>query len=345
MGGVELISTRREPERRVELGNDVLRLDFDPRTSDTMYNYLWVRRVDTGEWERLHNFGVDVRAVQAGKPSGELPGGVINTIGMALDLRIEGRRAAVRYPKPLVQYRQFDVKVGRPETVDRYPDFGREDLPSLVHADAEAEFVYEIDPVRASFTVSGRVLSGAVTDVTCIIDALWTDNHACPTHEYVEGFPEWDISDPDATLCKNFEVENAAFAIFYRHDGNGVPFALLPMESARGGFCNYYDNWKCDEDFRRASRNQSYVPRSPAVTGCNDAGYLASPRADGSLPGVRVAFFPELGWLRGGHAHALRDRIVEAIRREYWDAVRSWDRAGKNLPPRITLSGRRADAE
>jgi hypothetical protein len=40
----------------------------------------------------------------------------------------------------------------------------------------------------------------------------------------------------------------------------------------------------------------------------------------------------------------VRDRIVEAVKRKYWDAVRSWDRAGKDLPPRITLSGRRADA-
>ena len=344
MAPVDLVSTRRTPEPRVVLANETLRLDFDPRTSDTMYNYIWVRSASTGEWERLHNFGVDVRALKTGNCPPELPKGIINTVGMALDVTVEGRRAVVRYPNPLIQYRQFDDKISPLDLVDRYPDFSRKELPSLAHADGEAEFVYEIDPARPSFTISGRVISGTVPDVTCIIDALWTDNHACPTREYVEGFPEWDIADPEAVPCKDFKVENVAFAIFYRGDGNGVPFALLPVERAGGGFCNYYDNGKCDVDFRRASRNQSYVPKSPAVTGCNDAGYLTSPSPDGRLAGVRVAFFPELAYLRGGSEHALRDRIVETVKREYWDSVRSWDRAGKDLPPKITLSGRRADA-
>jgi hypothetical protein len=52
-----------------------------------------------------------------------------------------------------------------------------------------------------------------------------------------------------------------------------------------------------------------------------------------------VVFFPELGYLRGGYAHDLRGRIVEAIRAHHWGAVESWDRHGKNLPPRMTLNG------
>jgi hypothetical protein len=43
------------PEKRIELGNPSLRLDFDPRTSDTMYNYIWIRRPDTGRWLPVHN--------------------------------------------------------------------------------------------------------------------------------------------------------------------------------------------------------------------------------------------------------------------------------------------------
>ena len=39
---------RKEAEGRVEVGNEVMRLEFDPRTSDTMYNYIWVRRTDSG---------------------------------------------------------------------------------------------------------------------------------------------------------------------------------------------------------------------------------------------------------------------------------------------------------
>ncbi|MGD0089490.1 MAG: hypothetical protein ABSE73_06175 [Planctomycetota bacterium] len=326
-------------EERIPLANEALKLDFDPRTSDTMYNYVWVRRLGTGAWERLHNFGVDVRVRQAGKQLDELPGGIINAVGLCLDIRRQGHRATVRYPNPLIQYRQFDDKIGSPELVRKYPDFSRGELPALVHADAEVEFVYALDPVRPAFTIQGRVISGQISDITYIIDALWTDNQACPTHEYAEGFPEFDISRPEGVYCKNFEAENVAFAIFYRHDGNGVPFALLPLEPTRGGFCNFYDNWKCDYDFHTCSCNQAYIPQRPCITGSNDAGYLTNPQSDGRLPGVRVAFFPELSYLRGGYAHELRGRIVEAIRTQYWDTVQSWDRHGKNLPPRVTLSG------
>ena len=35
---------REEAEGKVEVGNEVMRLEFDPRTSDTMYNYIWVKR-------------------------------------------------------------------------------------------------------------------------------------------------------------------------------------------------------------------------------------------------------------------------------------------------------------
>lgn len=332
-------STRKQPEPRVELANAVLRLDFDPRTSDTMYNYIHVRRPDSGRWERVYNFGVDVRVVQAGKPQNEIPGGVINAIGMALDLRVDGRRATVRYPEPLVQYRQFDDKIGSAETVRKYPDFTLAALPGLVHADASAEFIYELDASRPSFVVTGKALGGPITDITCILDALWTDNHACPTHEYIEGFPEWDIARPESVLARMVGVENVAFALFYRHDGNGLPFALLPLEPGYGEIHNFYDNWKCDADFREASRNQAYCPERPVVTGCNDGGYFTRPKADGRFAGVRVAFFPELAWLRGGSAHILRERLVEAIRRDYFDAAASWDRYGKYLQPKLTLTG------
>jgi hypothetical protein len=330
---------RPEPEERIPLMNENIKLDFDPRTSDTMYNYIWVRRPDLNRWERLHNFGVDVRVRQAGKSLDELPGGIINAIGMCMDIRRQGTRAHVPYPNPLIQYRQFDDKIGTPETVRKYPDFTRDEMPSLVHADAEVEFIYEIDPVRPAFSVRGQVVSGPISDITYIIDALWTDNHACPTHEYVEGFPEFDITKPEGLYCKHLEVENVAFAIFYRHDGNGVPFALLPLEPTLGGFCNFYDNWKCNYDFGACSRNQAYIPQQPCVTGSNDAGYLTTTQSDGRLPGVRVVFFPELGYLRGGSGHDLRGRIVEAIRTGYWDTVESWDRYGNDLPPRMILRG------
>jgi len=324
-------SARKQPEDRLELSNEVLRLDFDPRTSDTMYNYIWLRRPDPGRWERVHNFGVDVGSYRS--DTGEL----INTIGMNLSLLREARSMRVRYPSPLIQYRQFDDKIGSPEKVARYPDFSADETPGLVHAEASLEFTYEMDADRPSFVVSGRVTGGGVRHVVYIIDALWTDNHALPTHEHIEGFPEFDISRPEAVHCKDVETEGVAFVVFYRHDGNGVPFALLPQSPERSRFCNFYDNCKCHYDFRAASLNQQFVPHEPPLTGCNDTGYVASPRPDGSLPGVRVAFFPELGWSRGGHAHQLRDRIVAAIREGYWDAAGSWNRAENGPRPSLRL--------
>ena len=60
------------------------------------------------------------------------------------------------------------------------------------------------------------------------------------------------------------------------------------------------------------------MPDDPPVTGANDTGYITAPRADGSLPGVRVVFFPELGWQQAGDGDALRKKIEDSIRRDYF---------------------------
>ncbi|MFH1707826.1 MAG: hypothetical protein ABIF71_07905 [Planctomycetota bacterium] len=65
-----LLSTRTTPEPRVILENAHIKVDFAPRTSDTMYNYIWVRNAISGEWERVHNFGIDIRAYRT--DNGEL---------------------------------------------------------------------------------------------------------------------------------------------------------------------------------------------------------------------------------------------------------------------------------
>ncbi len=122
---------REEPETRVEVGNEAIRLDFDPRTSDTMYNYIWLKRPDTGRWERVHNFGIDVGADRSDT------GDLINTIGMDLILTREARSMRVRYPNPLIQYRQFDDKIGTPEKVAKYPDFTTEEMPGLAFLQKE----------------------------------------------------------------------------------------------------------------------------------------------------------------------------------------------------------------
>ena len=51
---------------------------------------------------------------------------------------------------------------------------------------------------RPSFLMSGRVLSGTIQNITYIISALWTENQVLPTHEYVEGFPEFDTRQAEA---------------------------------------------------------------------------------------------------------------------------------------------------
>ena len=43
-------------------------------------------------------------------------------------------------------------------------------------------------------------------------------------------------------------------------------------------------------------------------------GYIVTPRADGTLPGVRVVFFPELGWGQGGKGPELRDKIIQSLK-------------------------------
>lgn len=324
-------SSRTEPEKRVELKNEVLRIDFDPRTSDTMYNYIHIRRPDTGQWERMHNFGIDARTwLQDGK--------LINTIGMCLGLRRDGNKLQVTYPNPLIQYRQFDDKVGKAERIRKYPDFTLNELGDLVHADGSLEFSYELDEQRPSFLMSGRVLSGTIQNITYIISALWTENQVLPTHEYVEGFPEFDTRQAEAVACRETYIENVAYLIFYRHDGKGVPFAMLPQEPLRSLFTNYYDNSACLRDFRSSCFNQQFIAQDPPVTACNDLGYVPEPQADGRFPAVRVVFFPELGWQLGGTGRDLRDRIVNAIQTQYWDAVTGWQRVARYLPPRMTMT-------
>ena len=101
-------STRTTPETRVQLENQALRLDFDPRTSGTDYNYIWVRRPGGNRWERVHNFGVDVGSYDSGDQR------EMNCIGINLSLERIGRTMKVTYPSPLVQYRQFDDRIGTP---------------------------------------------------------------------------------------------------------------------------------------------------------------------------------------------------------------------------------------
>ena len=216
----------------------------------------------------------------------------INCIGLNLALQREDRSLRVGYPRPLIQYRQLDDKIGRPELIRQYPDFSPPELSRLVHADAALEFQYQLDPERPSFTISGRVTEGRITSAVYILDALWVDNPALPTHEYIDGRPEYDTARPEATACKEVAVEKQAFAIFYRPDGDGVPFALVPLQPVPARFCNFYDNWKCLYDFRTSSLNQQFVPQHPPVAGCNDTGYLVTPRRTAHCRACASCSFP-----------------------------------------------------
>ena len=298
--------TPRVCEGREHLQNEWIRLDFDRRTSDTMYNYVWVRRPDTGEWVRLHNFGVDVRT-----PSGA-DSAILNMIGMDLDLARDATRIEVTYPNPMVRYRQFE-KAQTLADVNNYPDITRSQAAGLVHADASVRFVYELDAGRPSFVVSGRVLQGEVTNVVYIIDALWTDNHVLPTHFAGQTYPEYAIDEPDAEQKQRTYIEDMAYVFFYRRDGRGCPFVFLPLRPDRSLVYNLFNNSRCLRDVRVASTNQAFIPEDPPVTGCNDTGYVAEPDPDGALRGVRVVFLPELGWGQGGRGDGLRIAIEERI--------------------------------
>jgi inosine-uridine nucleoside N-ribohydrolase len=320
---IKVRSTRSQPEARVALENDSLRLDFDPRASDTAYNYLWLRRPRTDRWERVYNFGVDVHAPEANDQRD------INCVGLGLSLRREGQAIRVAYPRPLIQYRQFDEKIGTAELLRKYPDLSADDKRGLVHADAAIEFRYELDPGRPSFVVSGKVTQGRVNLAIYIVNGLWTDNRAQPTHECIEGRPEYDIARPEAAACREAQIEKVRYIIFYRQDGEGVPFAMLPLSPERASVSNFYDNWKCLYDFRASALNQQFIPEDPPITGSNDVGYNATPRADGTIAAVRFVFFPELSWKQGGKGAALRERIIMAI--APYLAGQTWGRReGKN---------------
>ena len=311
-------------EQRVVVGNGAIRLDFDPRTSDTMYNYIWLRRPTTEPWLRVHNFGIDVRSWRRGQPE-ELA----NTVGMHLDVAAEGRRAVVTYPSPLYEYIQV-ADAPSLAAIHNYPDIPRDYgdfLPGV--CDAALAFTYEVDESRPSFVVSGKVLSGRVYNAVYIIDALWTDNHQLPTHVYCEGMTplENHVVGPPGRLAL---VENVAYFVFYRDDGLGVPLALLPLRPDRSVLCNHYDNSWCLSKFRLASTNQAFVPDGPPVTGATDCGYEAEPDPDGAIRGVRVAFLPELGWGVGGTGFALLERIKAAIAANYLDVTRTWRRRERN---------------
>jgi hypothetical protein len=237
---------------------------------------------------------------------------------MNLSLRRQALTMHVTYPCPLIQYRQFDETVGTAERIRRYPEFTAKELSALVHADASLEFRYQLDADQPSFTVFGRVVGGRVLFAIYIIDALWTDNHSLPTREFLAGLPEYDLAQPGSVQCKDLRFEQSPpYAIFYRHDGQGAPFALVPLEGGPGGICNFYDNWQCLRDFWKSSLNQQFIPDDPALKECNDTGFIAAPRSDGSLPGVRVVFFPEFGWKQGGTGHDLRGKIEDSLQRRY----------------------------
>ncbi|MBN1809366.1 MAG: hypothetical protein JW909_09890 [Planctomycetes bacterium] len=312
-------------------GNDWIRLDFDPRTSDTMYNYIWAKQPRTGAWTRVHNFGIDVR--------GPRPGGgdEINCVGMEMPLEAEGLKVSVPYISPLARYRQFDKNIGSAETIARYPDQTREEIRVMEHLPASLDFEYELDAERPCYSVKGRLLDGEVNNIVYIVSALWTNNEELPTHVYYEGFPEFDISRPEAKLSRMVTVENVGYVIYYRADGKGVPFAILPDMPKQANMCNFYDNSACSDEFGPASINQAFVPKNPAVRGCNDSGYYTTANENGTFDGVRVVFFPEFSWLENGSGRALRDRIEEKILAEYSERIRSWKRWKNWMPAKITL--------
>jgi len=311
----------------VELGNQSMRLDFDPRTSDTFYNYIHIHRPDTGQWQRAYNFGIDVRT-----PRPDNPALLYNLLCMRLELERQGRAIRVVYPGPLVQIRQFDDKISPLALIERYPDFTRDEMDKLVHADGSVEFVYEIDPDKPSYTVRGKVLSGLVRQVAIIVNGLWVEDQPMPTHEFIEGFPEFDMAKPEARLSREVEIANVAYTIFYRHDGQGLPLALLPLEPVKADMINFFDNWQCLRDFGQMARNQVFAPKNPPVKGCNDSAYQPVTSPDGTIPGVRVVFFPELGWGRGGEGLALRERLVAAIQADYWGGQMWWNKPARGWP-------------
>ena len=301
-------------ETRAYLENARLRLDFDRRTSDTMYNYIWVRNPLSGELERVYNFGCDIAATM--RDSGQLE----NTIGVRLDLekRTAGQHEelVVQYPSPLFRYAQV-ADATTMESILNYPDLPEDFGSRMRVADGEASVHYEIDPQLASFRTWATDRSGKLTWANFIVNALWVENPHVPRTVYLDGLESFDGRRTPA--LRELTTRDVRYLIFYNRDGSGLPFAVVIEGHHPQRIWPYYASVEWPRRCHFASTNQAFRPRTELIAqdGFNDVNLPTDYGADRRTPSVVWAFFPELGWGQGGEGDDLLARLQDRLEAEH----------------------------
>ncbi|MBA3709143.1 MAG: hypothetical protein H0W83_10035, partial [Planctomycetes bacterium] len=308
------ITAERVGGHRFLLANDQVRLDFDLRTCDTMYNYVWVRNPGTDAWERRYNFGVDIGARERGTRD------IVNTIGVHLQPRVlsdgDGTTLELTYPAPLVVYRQFEKAEDGRETWS-YPDLPMELPKQMRLADASVIVRYRLREGECAWTVDGRHLGGVVENITPILNAMWVDNDDMMTSMHVEHVGDYEWDRPSALA--HLHLQDVRYVLFWRTDGRGVPYGAVIEGRQRQHFAPY-TNPDGDGIFKTCSSNQDFRPQRAPTTGYNDTNLYVGFEPSRTAPGVRFCLFPELGWGRGGSG----DQLLSALRRRIEDGHCAW---------------------
>jgi hypothetical protein len=303
---------RREGKDRYTLGNDLLRLDFDLRTSDTMYNYIWARNPRSGEFERVYNFGCDVGARERGTTR------IVNTIGVKLQLRetLDENEVTIKlvYPSPLVVYRQFE-KAASPAAIWNYPDLPQE-LPSNMRlCDATLAVTYTLRRNDPSFVTSAYHLGGVIDGVTPILNAMWVDNEHVPETMYVEDFGEFDWNrQPPLSHLVTCDVR---YCLFYNRDGSGVPYGLVIHGRQKQSLFPHPGNPDGEGVFKVCSTNQEFQPKKAPVDRFNDTNVWC-PFTDSRITSpLQWVLFPQFGWGQGGSGPALLQRLRQEMEEKH----------------------------
>ncbi|MCY3021809.1 MAG: hypothetical protein NTW87_22590 [Planctomycetota bacterium] len=319
---------------RYVLSNECIRLDFDLRTSDTMYNYIWVRNPTTGKFERLYNFGCDVGARERpvaraagspGDPDVRPTPHIVNTIGVNMRAKadVSETEAAVTltYPSPLVVYRQFE-KASNPAAIWNYPDLP-DPLPSSMRlADATLAVTYSLRKGEAAFTISAKHLGGVIENVTPILNAMWVDNEHVPQTMYIEDIGEFDWDRP--APVSRAETCDVRYFLFYNRDGSGLPYGLVVQGRQKTCVAPHPGNPDGEGVFKVCSTNQEFIPRRAPTGRFNDTNVYLMLTDSRITPPLRWVLFPELGWGQGGTGAELLARLrarTEEKHLSWWDGA------------------------
>lgn len=247
---------------RLRISNNLVALEFNRRTSDTTWNYVWLCDPLDGTWHRSYNFGIDM-------VPRELPGVFISE-NLKLDVQNESRgcRVQVYYETPLVLYKNKRFTYSGKVIANYYLPWGKPYFDCQVYIE-----------------------SGDYSYIIQIINALWVENAELPKRVLVPGqqvYTGHDITIP---------IYKVPYVIFYSMV-DGVSPVILGFSQDNGfvlakyGFSSYLPG----HVYRQYALGQDYVPTTHYTDGYNDICYQIVPefsvREQQTLPRVRTAFLP-----------------------------------------------------